>query len=465
MSPADSIFLTFESRDAPLHIGGLQVFSPAADGVDVAELYRRLVADDEVADTFAKRARRSVASGGQWAWEPDPYFDIEHHVRVHALARPGRVADLFALCSRLHGGLLDRSRPLWELHLIEGVQDGRFAIYFKAHHALMDGAAAQRLLSRALSPDPDERGLRPLWAPRYGAVGEGPDAAGAAESGVEQVARLLRTALSWASDVNGLPAAVVESLKRGAAGRAAPVSLAAPRSVLNVPITGSRRFAARSWPLAEFREISAAAGVTVNDVVLAACSGALRRYLLEAGSLPDKPLVAMAPIALSVEGRDHDNGNAVAAVMCNLNTDLADPAARLAAIHQSMAEGKDELRGRTPHQAIALTGLGMSPLALQLLPGVRSIARPPFNLVISNLAGPARPLYLNGARLEASYPLSVPYHGQALNITCISYADELSFGFTGCRQQVPHLHRVPDYLDDELSSLASATSTTGANSL
>src|ERR1700704_2541360 len=166
MSPTDSVFLTAETRQTPMHVGGLQLFEPPADFGDVHEMFSKLIAEQDIAPLFRKRARRSITTAGQWGWEPDEQFDLEHHVRHNALPKPGRVLELLALCSRLHGTLLDRKRPLWELHLIEGLNDGRFAIYFKIHHALVDGVSAQRLLQSILTKDPDVRDLPAPWANR-----------------------------------------------------------------------------------------------------------------------------------------------------------------------------------------------------------------------------------------------------------------------------------------------------------
>jgi len=447
MPPTDSVFLLAESRQTPMHVGGLQLFRPPADFPGTRELFKRLVSGTEVAPLFRKRPRRTLTSAGQWAWVDDTEFDIEHHVRHNALPAPSRVLELLSLCSRLHGIPLDRRRPLWEFHLIEGLADGRFAIYFKIHHALVDGVAAQRLLRSVLTDDPDARGLPAPWAvqPRR------PSAR--TDEHPRDLLAPLRGALELATDAAGLPAALTSALRRGLAEQGSPVSFGAPRTMFNVPISGARRFAAQSWPLARIRAVSGEAGATVNDVVLAMCSGALRRYLAGIGELPDQPLIAMVPVAL--ESR-RDAGNAVGAVMCNLATHLADPADRLATIRASMVGGKQALAAMTPLQIVALTGLGMSPLALQGVPGYTELFRPPFNVIISNVPGPRRPLYLDGARLDGLYPLSIPYHGQALNITCTSYGDELAFGLTGCRRTVPHLQYLLGFLDDELADLERA---------
>jgi diacylglycerol O-acyltransferase len=370
-------------------------------------------------------------------------------VRHNALPKPGRVLELLALCSRLHGTLLDRKRPLWELHLIEGLNDGRFAIYFKVHHALVDGVSAQRLLQSILTRDPAVRDSPAPWANR-------PATKRPAASRPKGPFPLdaLRSALDLAADAAGLPQVLARTVGRSLKGdQAGSVSFAAPKSMFNVPITGSRRFAAQSWPLQRFKAIAKAADGTVNDAVLAVCSGALRRYLLALAALPDAPLIAMVPVALRAKDRHRDSGNAVGAVMCNLGTDQADPADRMRVVRESMLAGKQALAGMTPLQIIAMTGLGMSPLLLQSLPGYSDLFRPPFNIIISNVPGPRTPLYLNGARLDGLYPLSIPYHGQALNITCTSYSDEIAFGLTGCRRTVPHLQHLLGYLDDELVAL------------
>ncbi len=443
MLPTDSIFLSVESRQTPMHVGGLQLFQPSPDFGDVQSMFARLIRDDDVAPMFTKRATRSWRTAGQWAWEQDEQFDIEHHVRHNALPKPGRVLELLALCSRLHGTLLDRQRPLWELHVIEGLADGRFAVYFKIHHALVDGVSAQRLLQRILTPDPAVRNLPAPWATHPNSGGDGAPG---------RPTTVVREAIELTAEAAGLPSALLRTVNRGLREQSAPVSFSAPRSMFNVPITGSRRFAAQSWPLPRIKRIGESVGGTVNDVVLATCSGALRRYMQSLDALPDEPLIAMVPVALDLSG--HPQGaNAVGAVMCNLGTHLDDPADRLNAVRQSMLQGKEALTELTPLQIVAMTGIGMSPLVLQGVPGVRGMFRPPFNLIISNVPGPRTPLYLNGARLDGLYPLSIPYHGQALNITCTSYSDALAFGLTGCRRTVPHLQRLLGYLDDELAEL------------
>jgi diacylglycerol O-acyltransferase / wax synthase len=453
MSPADSVFLMVETRDHPMHVGALELFVPpaGADRNDVRQMFQHMIDVDDVVPLFRQRARRTLTSAGLWGWERDDAFDIEHHVRHTALPRPGRVLDLLALCSRLHGNLLDRHRPLWEASLIEGLADGRFAMYLKVHHAVADGVSALRLLQRALSEDPDQREMSPPWARQPHPQPQ------PTPHDQRDLTTALRSALSVLGEAAGLPAALVKTVNRGIQEQPAPLSLSAPRSMLNVPITGSRRFAAQSWPIERIRRVGKAADATVNDVLLAMCSGALRNYLLGLDALPDAPLIAMVPVSLHVDDHHREGGNAVGVVMCNLATHLTDPAARLETINAAMVDGKAALAGMSSVQIVAMSALGMSPLALAPLLRVQNMLRPPFNLVISNVPGPRSSLYYNGARLDGLYPLSILVDGQALNITCTSYSDELAFGLTGCRRSVPHLQRLLGHLDDELQLLETAT--------
>jgi diacylglycerol O-acyltransferase len=447
MPPTDSLFLLSETREQPMHVGSLQLFVPpdGATALDVRQMFDAAIEQDEVAPLFQKRPRRSITSLGQWGWELDQQFDLEHHVRRSALPEPGRILELLALCSRLHSTLLDRKRPLWEMHLIEGLADGRYAAYFKVHHALVDGVSALRLLNRMMSADPDERDMKPPWAalPRHRKSRD-------AGSPVDTA----RDAVRMLGDAAGLGPAFVRTMQRAIREQTGTMSLSAPKSMLNVPITGARRFAAQSWPMERIRRVGKAGDVTVNDVVLAMCAGALRRYLLGMNALPDSPLIAMVPVSLHGEDTgSSDGGNAVGTVMCNLATHVDDAGERLAAINRSMRDGKEALKSMTPMQIMLMSALGISPLAILPVLGLTGSVRPPFNLVISNVPGPTEPLYWNGARLDGLYPLSIPMEGQALNITCTSYSHEIAFGLTGCRRTMPHLQHLLGYLDDDLAAL------------
>lgn len=445
----DSVFLLPESREQPMHVGGLQLFDlPEGAGKGyLRELYEATVSVEHVAPVFRKRAHRSLLTLGQWTWVDDDAVDLEHHVRHSALPEPGRVRELLALTSRLHGTLLDRKRPLWESHLIEGLEGRRFAVYTKLHHALMDGMSATRLLTSSLSTDPDARDVTPPWEasgserPRRSPGLSALSLPGlAVQAGVDAVG-LVPTLLKLASD--------------GLSSQATVLPLQAPRSMLNVAITGSRRFAAESWSLARIRAVARGADATVNDVVLAMCSGALRSYLLERDALPGAPLVAMTPVSLRTDDSP-ESTNAVGVILCNLATNVEHPGARLVAIRQSMLSGKAALAGLNQMQVSALSAVAMAPLLLNSVMALHRVSPPPFNLVISNVPGSPDPLYWNGARMIGNYPLSIPLDGQALNITLTSYDGQLHVGIVGCRRSVPHLQRLLGHLEDSLGGLEAA---------
>ena len=462
IDPTSAAFLYAENRQMPMHVGGLQLFEkPEGAGKDyVRSVYEQMSQDHDIAPLFLRRPTRGISTAGQWVWTQDDAFDLEYHFRHSALPEPGRVRELLELCSRLHSTRLARERPLWEIHLIEGLADGRVALYTKVHHALVDGISAMRLLQSVMSTDPDERDMPPTWAARPGKGKKADKARSEAERGLAAVPLdALRSALGITADAAGLPGALVKTLKHGLKNETSALSLYAPRTMFNTEITGSRRFAAQDWPLERLKAIGKASDTTLNDVVLAMCSGAMRTYLIEHEALPDTSLVSMVPVGLNAkqaQSASADGGNAVGAVMCQLGTHLDDPADRLSAIHASMNTGKEALGSMTPLQIMAMSALGMAPSIVTPMLRMQGIIRPPFNLIISNVPGPKKTMYLNGAKMVGTYPLSIPINGMALNITCNSYADDMGFGLTGCRRSVPHLQRLLTHLDDELGHLEKA---------
>jgi diacylglycerol O-acyltransferase len=464
IDPTSTAFLFAESRSQPMHVGGLQLFhKPEGAGRSfVKDLYDEMLTYEDPAPLFLKRPHRSLATAGQWFWVEDDSFDIEYHFRHSALPKPGRIRELLELCGRLHGTRLALERPLWEVHLIEGLRDGRVAMYTKLHHALVDGVSSMRLLQSVLSTREDERGMPPMWSARHrsrrspAADSSAPDAG----PGLRDItASAFRTALGISAEAAGLPVALARTLNRGVRNETSAVSLYAPRTMFNTKITGSRRFAAEDWDLERIKAVGKSTGTTVNDVVLAMCSGAVRRYLTELDALPDTSLVAMVPVGLQAKNSQTasaSGGNALGAVMCKLGTDLEDPADRLRSVHHSMQTGKEALGSMTPTQILAMSALGMAPAVIAPMLRLQGVTRPPFNLIISNVPGPRKPLHFNGARLEGVYPLSIPIHNVALNITCTSYDSRLDFGLTGCRRTVPRLQRLLGHLDHELSALEEA---------
>jgi diacylglycerol O-acyltransferase len=461
IDPNSVVFLLNENRNQPMHVAGLQLFEkpPGAGPEFVREFYEKAIQTEHIAPLFLRRPEKLIPGLGPWAWTQDKQFDIEYHVRHSAVAPPGRIRELLELVSRLHGTVLARERPLWELHVIDGLADGRFALYAKMHHSLVDGVSAMKITERTMSSDPDQRDMPMMFdAAAFGRTRQ-PSQELATRSLNGLPAAALRSAYAMAAEGAGLPGAFTKTMRRGLRNQASAVSFYAPRSMFNVPITGARRFAADGWPLERLRAVGAAGGASLNDVVLAMCGGALRTYLRELNHLPDASLVAMVPVALksrSATSESGGGGNAVGSVMVKLGTDVSDPADRLADITDSMKAGKDALSAMTPAQILAMTSLGQLPAFVLPALKLNGLVRPPYNLIISNVPGPRETKYINGARLVGTYPVSIPLNGTALNITCNSYADDMDFGLTGCRRTVPSLQRILTYLDDELGALEKA---------
>jgi diacylglycerol O-acyltransferase len=442
MSPIDAIFLLGESREHPMHVGGLQLYEPP-DGAGpefVREFYDGMVAQQDFQPTFIKRPATFLGGIGSLGWSYDKDVDTDYHVRRSALPSPGRVRDLLELTSLLHSSLLDRHRPLWEAHVIEGLKDGRFAVYTKFHHALVDGVSALKLMQRALSNDPDDPAIQAIWSMPKRKRKSSPSSR-------------LRSLVSTAGSIAALAPSTVTLARAALFEQRLTLPFGAPRTMLNVKIGGARRCAAQSWSVDRIKNVKRAAGVTLNDVVLAMCSGALRYYLLEQNALPDTPLLAMVPVSLRTEEEADTGGNLVGAILCNLGTDADDPATRLQTISESMRSNKKVFSQLPRFQALALSAMNMGSLALAAVPGWVASTPPPFNLVISNVPGPHEQMYCGGARLDGNYPLSIVLDGQALNITLVSNADNLDFGLVGCRRSVPHLQRLLAHLESSLKDL------------
>jgi diacylglycerol O-acyltransferase len=318
-------------------------------------------------------------------------------------------------------------------------------VYVKFHHSLIDGVSALKLTQRTLSTDPNDTTIRVPWnlpAKPRPTEAETPS----------RLQMITRTAASIAA----LAPSTLALARAALLEQQLTLPFGAPRTMLNVPIGGARRVAAQSWSLERIRSVKAASGTTINDVVLAMCAGALRGYLAEQDALPDNPLIAMVPVSLRTEAEADAGGNMVGIVLCNLATDVDDPAKRLETISTSMRNNKKVFSQLPRVQALALSAAMMAPLGLSALPGFVSATRPPFNIVISNVPGAREPLYWKGARLDGNYPLSIALDGQAMNITLVNNAGNLDFGLVGCRRSVPHLQRMLGHLEDSLKELERA---------
>ncbi len=449
MPVTESMFLIAESREHPMHVGALQLFVPAGEPHDLADEIHQKFTTGEVHELFRKRPGRPVNIMGSLAWSSEPEIDFEYHVRRTVLPSPGRVRELFQFLSLNHSTPLDRYRPMWEVHIIEGLADGRIAAYTKLHHSLVDGVSALELMQNGLSADPNDRNGVATWDPSlFRAKPDRP-----VPSTLDRIKSGASFGVGLAADlVDFVPTAARIGL-RAMRNEGAQLPLRAPRTMFNVPIGGARRFAAQSWSISRMREVAKGLEVTLNDVVLAMCSGALRGYLIDQEALPETPLIAMVPVSLRKPGGDDGPGNSVSAILCNLCTNEADPLTRLRCITDSTAKGKAMMREFNTLESLAFGAVTMLPLIFGPVPGFVNNTPPPFNVIISNVPGSGEELYWNGARLDGTYPASIVCDGMALNITVASNGDSLNFGLIGCRRSVPSLQRMLTHLENSLVEL------------
>jgi diacylglycerol O-acyltransferase len=440
LGTVDTSFLLAENREMPMHTGGLMLFS-YPEGVHEDWLHQTMSGNDDpdaVQPPFNQKLAWPLRRLGLPHWVTDHNLDTHYHVRHSALPKPGRYREMFSLVSRLHSTRLHRDRPLWEAHIIEGVEEDRFALYVKTHHSMIDGVGAMRLLRTCLSSDPNERDMPAPWnmpRPRRQNV-ESPDARGA----VAATAGAMGGVLKFASAVR----------HRDKHGMIAPFQT--PLTILNGRVTGSRRLVAQSWSLSRVKNVAKALNATVNDIFLAMSGGALRRYLIDQDALPEEPLTAMTPVSFRPADADIE-GNSFSVVFATLATEIGDPLDRLRAIQKSMGEAKRLLKGMNSADIPIFTSIVALPVLVPHLLRLSGRTRPTFNVTVSNVPGPRERLYWNGAPLEGMYPLSIVTHGQALNITVTSVGDSLDVGIVACRRSVPSAQRLIDHLDEALVEL------------
>ncbi|MGH8480844.1 MAG: WS/DGAT/MGAT family O-acyltransferase [Nevskiaceae bacterium] len=452
LNPLDSSWLAVDSIDTPMHVGSLLIFQLPDDARDdfAQKLFAHLKSHTEAHPPWNLKLKSPSLRRVLPVWTFEDDIDMDFHVRHSALPKPGGERELGVLVSRLHSRQLDFTRPLWESTLIEGLENNRIALYTKMHHSLVDGISGMRMLQRALSDAPAaSRKMPPPWAcapPEKKRSDDEPPPI--PEGAVSSIVSGLR---KQARSVPELARALTR-LMRGGDAKDLIAPFAAPVSVLNYRITGARRFATQQYDLAKLKALARKADATLNDVVLWLCATALRRFLKEAHHLPGKPMTAGIPVNVR-PADDEEAGTAISFIMANLGTDIADPKKRLKAIVTSTRVAKDHLQSLPRSALTQYTMLVMAPYILALVTGIGGRTRPVFNVTISNVPGPDKPLYFYGARLEAMYPISLLAHGGALNITCVSYDGKLNFGFTGARDTLPHMQRLSVYTGEALEEL------------
>ena len=454
MRPTEAMFVLFESPSHPMHVATLTLFDPppgTAPGAHAAEMVERLRAHTEVAELFRKLPSRPL-HGYPW-WRFEKHIDLGYHVRHTAVPGDGTMAELLSLVSQMHSMPLDPQHPMWEMHVIEGLTDGRTAVYTKFHLSLTDGASGMRLLHRALTVDPDLQDCPAPWSPSVAAPTLQPslDPRGVLRSGLVTTRELTATVPT-----------LIRAGYHGLTEEHLTLPLQSPPTIFNAPTGRARKVAARSWHLKRLRRLAACTGAPLDVVVLTMCAGALRAYLLEQYALPDAPLTAMLPVPLDL-GESPTIGpggnRGIGAMVVSLATDENDPLTRLARIADSVAHtsGIVAALSRTQFQLVSV--LTLSPIMLDPVRRVLDDIPPPFNVMISYTPGPARPRYWNGAHLDAVYPIPTLARGQALSITLTSRSGQLHVAVVGDRTAVPHLHRIIGHLDSALTDLDTAART------
>ena len=465
LNPLDAAWLFTESRATPNHVGGLLQFR-LPEGAP-RDFLRQMMADFRSHRGFVPPWNRRLKLPFNknpvpvWVEADDDEIDLEYHVRHAALPWPGGERELGELVGRLHSTPIDLARPPWECTLIEGLEGDRFALFIKMHHSLIDGVSGMNLLQRAMSTSASRsESIPPFWAngqDQGKAKAGGERRASAALPTVDAaVAAAMQALKLQAQTVPQLASAFGQLFKRVVEpGDGLEVPFAAPRSVLNGRVREKRRFATQQFSMARLRAVATAAQCTLNDVVLAICGGALRRFLLERDALPAESLTAGIPVSVRPQD-DEGTGNAITFIIATLGTDLEDGVERLQAIRRSVKHAKAHVQAMPRQAMLQYTMLLMAPTILTLLTGIGGRTRPMFNITISNVPGPEKPMYFRGAELLAIYPASIVTHGQALNITCESYAGQMNFGFTGCHSSVPSLQRLAPYAAEALEELEEA---------
>ncbi len=451
LSPIDAAFLRMESKRTPMHVGALMTFQLPKDAPPdfLRVLLERMREYPFMPPPFGCRLAKGRLSRLAPAWE-EVELEMDYHLRHSALPYPGGERELGQLVARLHSHPLDLSRPLWECHLIEGLENRRFALYFKAHHCAIDGMGAMRMVQKWLSTDPHEEKSEGPWV-----LASKPEPTLEADEPPSLLDRLRKPARSAAEQARGIKD-LLKGLSKMARGEdsGARMALSTPRSLFNVAVSQQRRLGTQILNLSRIKAIAVATNTTVNDVCLAICGGAIRRYLIEQDALPDKSLLASVPMGLSRP--DGKSGNAVAGFVVPLGTDVSSPRERLELINRVTTRSKDELQEMTPVSLMQFAMLGLSPLILGQMTGVLPKLPPFFNTVVSNVVLSRQPLYLMGAELEAMYPVSFLFDGYAINITLVGYKDRIALGFLGDRDAIPSLQRLAVYSSDALVELEKA---------
>ena len=459
LSGLDASFLYLETPTQLLHVCGLIVLDPETipGGYSFEEFRDELERRIEHVPMFHRKLKQVPLGIDHPVWVTDDDFDIDRHVHRMAAPSPGGDRELAGLCGHIAGIPLDRSRPLWEFFVIEGLESGKVAVFTKMHHATVDGVSGANAISYLCSLEADAPPIESASPDQ-----KQPRTPSDAELLAWGVVSNLRKPVQVAKLVPTTASVLTRTIGRARSGTAMAAPLTAPRTSFNGTITGHRTIAVQDMSLAKIKEIKHAVdGVTVNDVVLTVAGGALRRYLEERDELPSSSLLAVVPVSVREESRKSGGSNKVSTIFSRLGSDVADPVQRLAQVSERNTNAKEH------HKAIPADTLQdwaefAAPrtfgLAVRMVSSLGLADSGPVihNLVISNVPGPPVPLYFMGARIEGLYPLGPIMHGAGLNITVMSSEKSMHIGAIGCRELVPKPWKLTEKFPEELDALYDA---------
>ena len=478
LTALDAQFLAIESDRNYGHVGGLAILDPstAPGGKLTIEDLRSLILDRvHLVAPFTQRLVEVPFSIDWPYWTQDEHFDIGYHCREIALPAPGSHEQLLEQVGRIYSRRLDRSRPLWEIYLIHGLEGGKVALLSKSHHAAIDGMSGSEILTALydITPEPRDVGV-PDELPDQ-TPPDGKDLLLMWAKGIPRaplnIADRLATVVphvDMALSAFGLPGSRrisrIMSRARVRFGAEEEVierpPIKAPKGPYGAPLSPHRVFGLGSVSLDDVKTVKNAFGVKVNDVVICLVSGAVREHLTFSGQLPEEPLLGMIPVSVRTEEERGTFGNKVSAMIAPLPTHLDDPVERLEFIHSEMRVAKDShdaLPAETLRDLTAFVPPALHARAARVVTQMAGrFTRPPWNVIISNVPGPPIDLYFAGAKLEAMFPLSIISDGIGLNVTIMSYRNSIDIGITADREQTPEVQTLIDGMQSELDLLLAA---------